>query len=993
MILFQIVSMLASFDASSQDLSKLKRSAVEKIGKWKNPFPEWQHISKPKIDSLTVDIQNRELTLFFSPDLSYYPFREADCRSLVTSIENSLGRKFRKYSIKVLTNNYSVDQLVPNLYRKEMGIDQSRITGEKAKTGKLVKRMTPFDPVKGLSGNSIALWHSHGYYFEMNLDRWEFQRAKLFGTVEDISVMSYVVPYLAPMLEKAGANVFLPRERDIQRNEVIVDNDRSSGGSEVVIQPGITGKVNSGFLLTDTLYPGYNPFKHGTSFLINSGNAAFIPEIQESGSYAVYISYQALPGNSSKAVYIVNHTGGSTEFIVNQTIGGGTWIYLGTFYFEKGKSIDSGSVLVSKRGSDNESISLDAVKFGGGMGNVARRPSSEIIRNQQSANESPALSNEGSPPMINNFEWKISGKPRFLEAARYYLQYAGMPDTLVYSPNTYKNDYNDDYQSRGLWVNYLKGELGIPLDMAFAFHTDAGITPGDSTIGTLVICSTPADGGKFTDGTSRLAGRDLSDIIQTRVVEDIRTLFNPAWTRRGLWDKPYAEARRPDVPSVLLELLSHQNLADFRPGLDPRFRFHVSRAVYKGMLQFLAYNENREYVVQPLPVTHFAIEPVAGKTVRLTWQPVADALEPSAMPDKYIVYRRIGENGFDNGITVNNNWIEMELDLYETIYGFKVTAVNEGGESFDSEILSVGLKENDLFPVLVVNGFDRVAGPAWFDKDNMAGVAWWEDRGVPDHYDFITIGDQYDFDRLSPWIDDDAPGWGASYSDMAGKVTKGNSFDFPFLHGKAIMSAGHSFVSVSDEFFCSEKLPADKYRNIDIIFGEEKSTTGFPDTSKTDFAIYTPDFIQKIYELTANGANILMSGAYIGSDLKMTGDSAAIKFAAETLHFIHRTGHAVRSGGVYSTDHSKPFFAGKLSFNSEPGSETYQVEAPDAIEPSGKGSLTAFRYYENNASAGVLFSGPYKLVILGFPFETIGEESERNLLMKQIISFFDQKLK
>ncbi len=102
----------------------------------------------------------------------------------------------------------------------------------------LVKRADGFSPEGGLSGKSIALWHSHGYYFEMNLDRWEWQRARLFGTVEDISVMGYVLPYLTRMLENAGANVFLPRERDTQTNEVIVDNDISDGASEVVLHLG-----------------------------------------------------------------------------------------------------------------------------------------------------------------------------------------------------------------------------------------------------------------------------------------------------------------------------------------------------------------------------------------------------------------------------------------------------------------------------------------------------------------------------------------------------------------------------------------------------------------------------------------------------------------------------------------------------------------------------------------------------------------------------------
>ena len=245
-----------------------------------------------------------------------------------------------------------------------------------------------FHPSKGLSGNSVALWHSHGYFFEMTLDRWEFQRAKLFGTVEDISVMAYVVPYLARMLENAGAAVWLPRERDTRTSEVIVDNDWSSGNSELFLTPDPEiERIKEGFLLTDTLFPGYNPFTHGTSLRIRRDSATYIPDIPEKGSYAVYISYPLRPDNCEAVRYIVNHTGGKTEFVVNQTIGGETWIYLGTFLFNEGKSASNGSVTVRQEGDNGGFIALDAVKFGGGMGNVARKPSAEIIKNQQSAAE------------------------------------------------------------------------------------------------------------------------------------------------------------------------------------------------------------------------------------------------------------------------------------------------------------------------------------------------------------------------------------------------------------------------------------------------------------------------------------------------------------------------------------------------------------------------------------------------------------------------------
>jgi len=251
----------------------------------------------------------------------------------------------------------------------------------------------------------------------------------------------------------------------------------------------------------------------------------------------------------------------------------------------------------------------------------------------------------------------------------------------------------------------------------------------------------------------------------------------------------------------------------------------------------------------------------------------------------------------------------------------------------------------------------------------------------------ITIGDQYDFNRKNPWLDDDSPGWGASYNDAAGKIIPGNTFDYPYIHGKAIMSAGHSFFSVSDEYFTSAAIDASSYNIIDLIFGEERSTRFFKDTSTIDFRIYTPEFMEKIRQVTQAGAGIFMSGAYVGSDLFMPDDSSAIKFAGQTLHFLPRTGHAVRTGRIYATDYAKPGFTGTFDFNTEYSPSVYSVEAPDAIEPAGKGSVCLFRYSESNASAGVAFKGPYNTVILGFPFETILTEEQRELLMNQIMNF------
>ena len=122
------------------------------------------------------------------------------------------------------------------------------------------------------------------------------------------------------------------------------------------------------------------------------------------------------------------------------------------------------------------------------------------------------------------------------------MQWAGIPDS-VYSESQGKNDYTDDYKSRAIWVNYLAGGsaanptergLNIPVDMAFAFHSDAGTTLNDSIIGTLGIYQTDSYKGVFANGASRYLSHDLTDLIQSNIVRDIRTLTSPMDTPRKM---------------------------------------------------------------------------------------------------------------------------------------------------------------------------------------------------------------------------------------------------------------------------------------------------------------------------------------------------------------------------------------------------------------------------------------------------------------------------
>ncbi len=1009
--IFLLTQIFSSGNAQTSKEIKLNKEALKKLKDYPAYFQEWRHLGKIKLDSIRTFEKQKVLNLYFNGTLAYVPIRESYIDSIRTLIKKDLGKKFKKFDIDLYVQRTPLEAFIPNVYRQQVAKDTTRMEKSAIRSKPLVSNLSRPVFSKGLSNKNIALWHSHGWYYEARLDRWEWQRARLFGTVEDVSPMTYVLPFIAPMLENAGATTFIPRERDTRNQEIIVDNDHSTDQSECIIiqgkQPWKKSSGKDGFGIKDTLLNYENPFLTGSYLSIqtapsDTAKIIYLPDFPEDGDYAVYISWKTLPGSTDAAQYTVFHAGGDTRFSINQQKGSGTWVYLGKFPFHKGKNIEKGRIEITNADKNSGIITADAVKFGGGMGHVARKPSEEYIAQQWSlaGGTNTALSAAKELKQAD-YKWKLSGKARYMEGARYFLQYSGMPRT-VFSPNKGKNDYNDDYQSRGDWVNYLIGEhkdadrdsmktgLNIPIDLSLAFHTDAGVVPKDSIIGTLAIYTTTYGDSIFPDGQSRMASRDLSDLIQTQIVADIRAQYNPKWTRRGLWDKAYSESWKPKVPSMLLELLSHQNLSDMKFSLDPRYRFTVSRAIYKGMLRFIAGQTGQEYVVQPLTPDHFAISIKENKRILLNWQAVSDTLEPTAKAKLYKVYTREGDLGFDNGVLTDKPFLEMELPKENVIYSFRITALNDGGESFPSETLSVCIGNNRKKPVLIVNAFDRICGPKIIDEGPFAGVAWWDDEGVPYVSDIGYIGEQYDFNRTTPWTDDDNPGWGSCYADKEGQVVPGNTFDFSCVHGKAIANAGYSFVSMSNEAFEQQLPNGNDYSAVDVIFGEQRSTPGYIDPGKKDFVVYTPGMIQALKQLTEAGIPLFISGAYVGTDMAENKDSVAIRFAKDYLHYTWRTNHADNTGQLRLTDWAPEGFPQSVSYNASYNPGLYKVEAPDGIEPAGNDAVALFRYSSNNISAGICNKGKNKTVVLGFPFETITKESERNELMKAILTTFEK---
>lgn len=894
------------------------------------------------------------------------PFRPETVKGIYDAIRATVPVPVNTYKITVFVDGVAIDDLIPPSYRTKSPDNRRWILGENDTAAPWVQNISrPYRPTEGLEGRHLAINASHGSIYKNAEDKWQWQRPTLFCTCEDLLTQSVVYPYLIPMLENAGAVVYTTRERDTQRHCAVVDNDTHPQEQGIYVEEHGMGSQWSdapqGFYEPDgVLYDKDNPFLNGSARTIatvqgEGGTAAalWIPRLPEAGAYAVYVSYQTIPESVSDAHYVVVHRGGTTHFRVNQQMGGGTWVYLGTFLFHRGLS-RSGMVALVNDSGEQGVVSADAVRFGGGMGVVSRGHAG------------------------------ISGLPRFLEGARYYTHYAGFP-WEDYGNKLGENDYAEDINVRSYVANRLLGgspycpdSVGrrVPLELAFALHTDAGLND-TAIVGTLGICTTEFNDGLLGDGRlSRFSSRDMVDEVMTSVARDLRATVAPAWTRRGIWNRNYSESRICNVPSMILELLAHQNFNDMRHMHDPRFKFIAARAIYKGLLRYVAAMHGVKYTVQPLPPARLSLLPLDTSegmpgTYRLSWQAVEDTLEATAAPDAYIVYTRTRDGGFDNGRVVTDTHFDITLAT-DTLYGFRVTALNRGGESFPSETLAAGIASQLKGSVLVVNAFTRLEGPKAICTPDSIGFDLAADPGVPYISTTAFCGRQTDFNPRSMSLGPDLCTVGASGDELAGQTLIGNTFDFVAVHGDAILKAGYSVASMSRDVYEQRGADGHVFDVTDVILGLEHQAS--------------PRLFDRLTAAWKGGQHLLLSGAALGT--LAAGNPHASDFLRDVLH-CRTTGAQYEQADTVLRGTCCHHLAFRRTFNPD----VFPVVAPEAIAPlkrsannfvlltsAATGEPMAVAHIGNSAKGAVVRSAT-----LGIPVEAFPDAAARRQLIASLL--------
>lgn len=911
--------------------------------------------SQPYLVSYNLDDRRRALNVQLSPSFAAQDFTASSVRFYYKRLAKALPRPYNKYKLTIMAGGLPIEQLVAGS-KCEKGMPNAWGKTEYEGAPWVMNDSRPYFVSHGLFDRHLSLWASHGRYYDGKKDRWKWQRPNLFGTTEDLFTQTIVIPYLIPMLENAGAVVFTPRERDWQKNEVIVDN----GGRGYVEDSGKeTWKTaqEKGFAYhAGTYRDGENPFTQGTARAVKATKkadvswASYQPNIPQGGKYAVYVSYQSLKNSVSDAQYIVMHKGQRTVFKVNQQMGGGTWVYLGTFDFDRGNN-EFNRVVVTNSSSESGVVTTDAVRFGGGMGNIERGGS-------------------------------CSGMPRCLEGARYSAQWAGAPYS-VYSSKNGSDDYGDDINVRSNMTNWLAGGSTyvptlegkkVPIELSLAVHSDAGYTTvNDSIIGSLAICTTSFNDGRLNSGVSRMVSHDFADSLLTGLQRDISGKYRK-WTRRYLWDRNYSETRKPEVPSAIIETMSHQNFADMRRGLDPNFRFTLARSLYKTILRFVNGNHSVPSVVQPLPVSNFRIERNSSGGLRLSWIAEKDEQEPTAVPTSYIVYTSEDGMGFDNGTVVYTSSFDFEAKKGVN-YCFKVTALNRGGESFPSETLAAYLsKSAHAKDILVVDGFSRLSGPAVVDDYSRQGFDLGSDIGVSYGLTAGWNGRQQCFDKSRAGSEGEGS-LGYCGDELAGRFIMGNNRDGSVCHVKDIaMSGAYNVVGCSLEALDNNLVKLDHYNLVDIAFGLQRNDGH----SLVVYKTFSETLQSKLRSYAKSGGRILVSGAYVGSDMTQPHERSFMSDVLKTTF----TGTDTNAGNNMVDGLG-------LSFDiiRQINDRHFAATSVDRIAACDGRSFAAMRY-QDGSTAGVAYDGTdYKSFVMGYPYECINNVRTRQQVMKGLLGF------
>jgi MYXO-CTERM domain-containing protein len=535
-----------------------------------------------------------------------------------------------------------------------------------------------------LSGKAVYISQCHGWIWYDSLGRFSTQRPNVYDTVEDFHNPEASNWYLAAMLENAGAAVFTVKDRGMNSASVVIDNDAPGSGGRYTESGAGFQDGAAGWAAADRWTYGEDPFDAGGTrrFPADGGDSvSWVPDVPEDGWYTVYVAWDSDSGNAQDAHYRITHPGGVIDRWFDQTVHGSTWQYLETLWLPAGTEGLEVQLLADSSQSGRW-LSADALRVGGGMGDVSRHG-------------------------------EITGRPRFEEGAILHAQYNGAP-TSVYDP--YSDGDGSDPSARSRWAawEHPSGEDAVFL----SWHSNAAGSP-DQARGTSTY-TYEGDYGLGVDGSVELA-----QAVNDELVNAFDALWESGWTDRGTRTAAFGELNpnnNGEMPAALVELAFHDHYADAEYLKHPRFRHDASRALARGIIRYFAERDGQSPSFPPEAPQDLAVVHGDDGRLILSWSsgPAGDPYGDAATG--FVVYSSTDGRSWDNGTPVDASPHILDTRPGERIY-LRVAATNGAGASLPSEVLGARRSPDGWAPVLVVHAFDRleVSNLVWEDVGSSLG--------------------------------------------------------------------------------------------------------------------------------------------------------------------------------------------------------------------------------------------------------------------------------
>ena len=712
--------------------------------------------------------------------------------------------------------------------------------------------------------------------------------------------------FFADYLFRAGATVVPLRPVGHQPNEVVLDND-DAGVSFVGNWSDSSANVYYGDV-------GDVPYRFASTSATETAFARYQPDIPTAGSYPIYAWTRYGSDRAGDQLYRVKHSGGITEVTVNHRRVGNGLVYLGTYHFESGTD---GWVDISNRSSESGNVVIaDMIRFGNGMGDISRGPAG------------------------------VSNMPRENEAGLYWVKWhvdrsQGIPDS-EYRAST--SDRTATVSLSPRYAEYMNRSAdGTLSDRVFvSFHSNAG---GGSARGVLGLYN-----GNNTASSATPNQFELANTLALEVRNDLVAQngdFEHFWSNNNTVtldrsDIEFGEINNTyiqnEFDATIIETGYHDNQQDAEMMRDPNVRDALARATYQGLVKY--FNDldgNTPLTMLPAPATNVIAEATGAGAVTLTWdRPLSDSARGDT-PTGYRVFTSTNGYGFDGG-TLVDGVTNTSLDLKDldpdTMYYFKVVAVNAGGESVGSPVVAA-LPSGSVTKVLVVNGFDRL--------DRTLNVREFSQPGL--------------VDRVRP--------------------QNSNSFDYSVQVGDALAawSTDIRVDSAQNESVADLDVSIFDYDAVVWILGEESSAD---DT-------FSPSEQTLVNAYLLSGGNLFVSGSEIGWDLDQLNNGRSFYNNTLKANYVADDANTYSAAGVVGS-----VFEGiNLAFDD--GTQFYDVTFPDVIEPV-QGAAAALQYVGGTGgTAAIQFDGGIggNVINIGFPFETITSASVRALVMERAMNFFN----